>query len=79
MLPMSLMRIMKYSLRGEKELALKESESLIDQFSQRKVFDYFTLSLLNMTGRMFLALGLATELSKVKARPSTDSLNLTRF
>lgn len=67
MLPMSLMRIMKYSLRGEKDLALKESESLIDQFSQRKVFDYFTLSLLNMTGRMFLALGLASELSKVIA------------
>jgi hypothetical protein len=65
MLPMSLMRIMKYSLRGEKDLALKESESLIDQFSQRKVFDYFTLSLLNMTGRMFLALGLASELSKL--------------
>lgn len=61
------MRIMKYSLRGEKDLALKESESLIDQFSQRKVFDYFTLSLLNMTGRMFLALGLASELSKVIA------------
>ncbi len=57
---------MKYSLRGDKELALKESESLIEQFSQRKVFDYFTLSLLNMTGRMFLALGLAGELNKVR-------------